>query len=145
MGHAVEMIDFDRIADVYDSGRAVVQAGGPVLLRQAFSDRVGPDDVAIFRFFPPALGVARRFPSLGEVQAVFADAGWTVRSLTKVPQVSAPSLGAALERVRHRADTTPQGISDADFAAGLDALARAAAAERESMPVVDRLDLLVLG
>jgi hypothetical protein len=61
-----------------------------------------------------------------------------------VSQVSAPSLRAAVERVRQRADSTLVPLSDREFAAGLAAMERAAAAETTPTPVVDRLDLLVL-
>jgi hypothetical protein len=61
-----------------------------------------------------------------------------------VPQVSARSLAEFRDRVRLRADTTLQAISDDDFAAGLAALDRDAAAETAPTPVVTRLDLLVL-
>jgi ubiquinone/menaquinone biosynthesis C-methylase UbiE len=124
--------------------RRVVAPGGPVLLRGAFGSRIDPAKLAIFRFFPQAMVVAERFPTLPAIEAAFAAAGWTVESVTDVPQVSAPSLRAALDRARHRADTTLQGIPDGDFAAGLAALERAAAAETEPTPVVDRLDLVVL-
>jgi ubiquinone/menaquinone biosynthesis C-methylase UbiE len=124
--------------------RRVVAPGGPVLLRGVFGTRIDPAKLTIYRFFPQAMAVAERFPKLPAIEAAFAAAGWTVESVTDVPQVSAPSLRAALDRARHRADTTLQGISDADFAAGLVALERAAAAETEPTPVVDRLDLVVL-
>jgi ubiquinone/menaquinone biosynthesis C-methylase UbiE len=133
--------------------RRVVRPGGTVMLRQAFADRIDPDNLTIFRWFPSAMAVARGFLSVADVESAFAGAGWTVRSLTKIPQVTAPSLRAALARVRHRADTGLQAIPDEDFAAGLAALARAAGAEADAeaagggdpAPVVDRIDLLVLG
>jgi hypothetical protein len=61
-----------------------------------------------------------------------------------VPQVSAPSLRAAVERVRQRADSTLKPLPDNEFAEDLARLERAAAAETTPSPVVDYLDLLVL-
>src|SRR5205823_4803726 len=43
-----------------------------------------------------------------------------------------------------RADTTLAALSDDDFARGMEALERAAAEESSPVPVIDRLDLLVL-
>jgi hypothetical protein len=51
------------------------------------------------------------------------------QTLQQVPQVSAPSLRAAVERVRQRADSTLEPLPDEQFAQGLAALERAAAAE----------------
>ena len=74
----------------------------------------------------------------------FAAAGFAFESLQPVPQVSAPGLQAAVERVRQRADSTLKPLPDEEFAQGLAALERAAAAEPTPTPVVDQLDLLVL-
>jgi SAM-dependent methyltransferase len=76
--------------------------------------------------------------------AAFATAGFAFESLQPVPQVSAPSLRAAVERVRHRADSTLKPLPDEEFAEGLAALEHAAAAETTPTPVIDHLDLLVL-
>ncbi len=62
-----------------------------------------------------------------------------------VEQVSATSLHNFWERVRTRADTTLVSLSGAEFARGLSALEQAVAVEKVAAPVVDRLDLLVLG
>jgi len=59
-----------------------------------------------------------------------------------VPQVSAPSLRAFLERVRTRADTTLRLMPDDEYAAGVAQLERDVEEEREQQAVVDRIDLL---
>ena len=74
----------------------------------------------------------------------FAGAGFRVEGLAAVDQVSATSLAAYRDRVRRRADTGLRLLPDDQFAAGLAALDRAAAAETAPTPVVDRIDLLVL-
>ena len=76
--------------------------------------------------------------------AAFATAGVAFQALRPMAQVSAPSLRAAVDRVRLRADSTLKLLSDEEFAEGLAALERAAAAETAPTPVVDHLDLLVL-
>jgi SAM-dependent methyltransferase len=105
--------------------RRVLKPAAPVLIRSSFPGR--HQGITLFRFFPGAGRIAEGSPTV------------------EVPQVSAPSLRAAVERVRLRADSTLAPLSDDEFAAGLAALERAAAAEPTPTPVVDHLDLLVLG
>lgn len=121
--------------------RRVLRAGGPVLIRSSFPDR--HQGISLFRFFPGAGRIADTFPTVEATVAAFEAAGFSFQALQQVPQVSAPSLRAALERVRLRADSTLQLLPDEEFAQGLAALERAAA-ETTPTPVVDHLDLLVL-
>lgn len=93
---------------------------------------------------PGAGRIADTFPTVDATAAAFGAAGFAVESLESVPQVSAPSLSEAVERVRRRADSTLKPLSDEEFARGLEALERAAAGEKTPAPVVDYLDLLVL-
>jgi hypothetical protein len=76
--------------------------------------------------------------------AAFITAGFAPQTLQQVSQVSAPSLRAAVERVRQRADSTLKPLPDNEFAEGLARLEHAAAAEKIPTPVIDYLDLLVL-
>jgi ubiquinone/menaquinone biosynthesis C-methylase UbiE len=122
--------------------RRVLEPGGPVLIRSSFSGRHG--GISLFRFFPGAGRIADTFPTVEATVAAFATAGFAFESLQPVPQVSAPSLRTAVERVRQRADSTLQPLPDEEFAEGLAALERAAAAETTPTPVIDHLDLLVL-
>jgi SAM-dependent methyltransferase len=122
--------------------RRVLRPGGRVLIRGAFAGRL--EGVTLFRFFPGAGRIAETFPSVAQVAAAFATAGFGVEALERVAQVSAPSLEAAAERVRLRADTTLQLLSDEEFEEGVRALERAVAGQPHPSPVVDRLDLLVL-
>jgi len=123
--------------------RRVLRPGGPVLLRQAFPERL--DAVTLYRrFFPGAARVAGALlPTVEQVTDGFAAAGFRVEALASVTQVSAPSLAAYRDKVRRRADTGLRLLPDEEFAAGLAALERAAAAETTPTPVTDRLDLLV--
>jgi ubiquinone/menaquinone biosynthesis C-methylase UbiE len=122
--------------------RRVLAPDGPVLVRSAFPGR--HDRITLFRFFPGAGRIADTFPTVEATVAAFEAAGFAFQALQQVPQVSAPSLRAALERVRLRADSTLQPLPDDEFAQGLAALELAAAAETTPTPVVDHLDLLVL-
>jgi len=122
--------------------RTALRPRGPVLIRGAFPGRL--DDITLFRFFPTGRKVIDTYPTVEQTAAAFASAGFTIESLTSVPQISARSMRTFLDSVRLRADTVLRGISDDDFAAGLVALERAVAEQQEERPVVDRLDLLVL-
>jgi hypothetical protein len=97
----------------------------------------------LFRFFLGAGRIAETFPTVAATVAAFQAAGFAFQALQPAPQVSAPGL-RAVEQVRLRADSTLQPLSDDEFAEGLAALERAAAAEATPTPVVDHLDLLVL-
>jgi SAM-dependent methyltransferase len=124
--------------------RRVLRPGGPVLVRQAFPDRL--DAVTLYqRYFPGAARIAASLlPTVEQVADGFAAAGFRVQGRTSVTQVSAPSLAAYRDKARRRADTGLRLLPDGEFAAGLAALDRAAAAETTPTPVTDRLDLLVL-
>jgi len=133
-----------HIPDLVDCARALrtaLRPNGPVLVRSAFPGRL--DDITLFRFFPEGRRVVATFPTVEQIVEAFGSAGFSFVSLRSVPQVSAPSLRAALERVRLRADTVLRGISDAEFAAGL-ARIEDAVERSDDAPVIDRLDLLVL-
>jgi SAM-dependent methyltransferase len=135
----------DLDAAAAELGR-VLRPGAPVLVRQAFPGRM--DELTLYaRFFPGAgacLATGGGLPSVERVSAAFEAAGFRVETLRRVAQVSAPSLAAYRDKVRRRADTGLRLLPDDQFAAGLAALDRAAEAETTPVPVVDRLDLLVL-
>jgi SAM-dependent methyltransferase len=127
--------------------RRVLRPGGRVLVRQAFPGRMG--GITLYqRFFPGAgraLVASGGLPTVEGVSAAFAGAGFRTEALRSVAQVSAPSLAAYRDKVRLRADTGLRLLPDEQFAAGLAALDRAVEAETSPAPVVDRLDLVVLG
>jgi len=122
----------------------VLRPGAPVLVRQAFPERMG--DVTLYRrYFPGAeTCLTDGLPTVARVEAAFGRAGFGIEDLRAVAQVSAPSLATYRDKVRRRADTGLRLLPDEQFAAGLAALERDADAETVPEPVVDRLDLLVL-
>jgi ubiquinone/menaquinone biosynthesis C-methylase UbiE len=134
----------DLDAAAAELGR-VLRPGGVVLVRQTFPERMG--QINLYRRFFPAAGarLAGGLPGVERVVAAFAAAGLREEALTSVAQVSAPSLADYRDRVRLRADTGLRLLPDDQFATGLAALDRAVEAETVPAPVVDRLDLLVLG
>jgi len=120
--------------------RRVLRPGAPVLIRSAFAGRHGA--ITLFRFFPEAVAVLDRYPSVAGVEAAFASAGFATVGFEPVPQVTAPSLREVAASLRREAHTPLQLISDEAYAAGVSRLREAA--RTETGPVVDALDLLVL-
>jgi SAM-dependent methyltransferase len=120
--------------------RRVLRPGAPVLIRSAFAGR--PDGISLFRFFPEAVGVLDTYPGVGDVAAAFGSAGFTLETVTPVPQVTAASLREASDRLRREAHTPLQLIGDDAYERGRARLA--AAARTEAGPVIDSLDLVVL-
>jgi len=124
----------------------VLRPDGLVLVRQAFPGRMGA--ITLYERYFPAAGAtlvgAGGLPTVERVADAFAGPGFRVGGLEAVEQVSATSLAAYRDKVRLRADTGLRLLPDVQFAAGLAALERAAEAETEPTPVVDRIDLLVL-
>ena len=121
--------------------RRVVRPGGAVVIRSWFPGRA---DVTHFHYFPGAKRIAGTFPTLEAVEGAFASAGFRRKALESVTQVSAGSLREACERLRQRADTTLQLLSDEEFAEGMRRLEADAEAEEEPHPITSALDLLVL-
>ena len=120
--------------------RRVLKPGAPVLIRSAFAGR--HEAINLFRWFPEAIAVLDRYPSIAGVEAAFATAGFATTGCEPVPQVTAPSLADAAAALQREAHTPLQLISDEAYAAGVVRLREAA--RTESGPVVDALDLLVL-
>lgn len=121
--------------------RRVVRPDGAVLIRSWFPGRA---DVTHFHYFPRARKIAETFPTLETVEKAFGGPGFRRQALESVTQVSAPSLRVFCERVRTRADTTLQLLSEGEFAEGMRRLEADVAAEVEPRPVTSALDLLVL-
>ncbi|MEV4693771.1 methyltransferase domain-containing protein [Micromonospora echinospora] len=120
--------------------RRVLRPGAPVLIRSAFAGR--HEAITLFDYFPEAVRVLDTYPGVADVASAFADAGFGAATVEQVPQVTAPSLREAAAGLRREAHTPLQLITDAEYAAGVQRLREAAQADTE--PVIDALDLLVL-
>lgn len=130
----------DRDAAARELAR-VVRPGGVVCVRTQFGDRLR--DVSWRRYFPRALEVERSmFPSYHETVEPFVRAGFEVAALDEVEFEIAPSIAAHLERLRYRAVSTLELLSEDEVEAGLAAMERAAAADPDSGPVRETGDLL---
>lgn len=123
--------------------RRVLRPGAPALVRSAFARR--SDGVTWLRYWPHARDLAEsRWPTVDAVEEAFVTAGFALKAVHSVEQISAPSLRSYCERLRARADSTLAQLSEENFAVGMAAIEAAADAERDPQPVIDRLDLLVL-
>ncbi len=121
----------------------VLRPGGRLLLRSTFAERI--PDLLWHRYFPGARLVEQRtFPSLAEVTRLFEAAGMTVVALDRVRETAAPSLAAYAERLRLRAISTFEHLSEEEIERGFTALDLAVAAEDTPRPVTMDSDLLVL-
>ncbi|MEU4440933.1 class I SAM-dependent methyltransferase [Micromonospora chalcea] len=120
--------------------RRVLRPGAPVLIRSAFAGR--HEAITLFDYFPEAVRVLDTYPSIADVGAAFAAAGFATAAVEAVPQITAPSLREAAAGLRREAHTPLQLITDAEYAAGIQRLREAA--RTVDGPVVDALDLLVL-
>jgi ubiquinone/menaquinone biosynthesis C-methylase UbiE len=118
----------------------ILRPGGRVLIRSAFAGR--HHAITLFRYFPEAIRILDTYPSVADVEAAFATAGFATVGLDQVPQVTATSLREAATALRREAHTPLQLITDVEYAAGLARLHKAA--QTDAGPVIDALDLLIL-
>jgi ubiquinone/menaquinone biosynthesis C-methylase UbiE len=130
---------FDDLAKAAAEIRRVVHNEGTVLVRGAFG---GVNVPTLYRFFPGSRAVVDSMPTMTEVIDAFQSAGFASFLNEKVEQLLAHSLADMVPRVRMRADTALELISDEEFEAGLRDLEEAA--RTETGPVYDVLDLLVV-
>jgi ubiquinone/menaquinone biosynthesis C-methylase UbiE len=123
--------------------RRVVRRSGLVLVRG-----IGPDSsprVRFLDFFPTARSIARQqAAAFAELIETLAGAGFERVCGEAIEQELAPSLRDYHDRVKLRAISTLELISDAEFERGMARLREEA--ERESAPraVIERVDLAVL-
>jgi ubiquinone/menaquinone biosynthesis C-methylase UbiE len=121
----------------------VVEPGGLVFIRNTFGGRL--DDVPLYRFFPSARAIDEaRLPRAEQVRDTFRANGFGFVTLEAVEQQIDPSLRAHYERTAHRAISTFELITDAEFQAGLELMRQAVELETTPAPVLERVDLLVL-
>ncbi|MFI0718200.1 class I SAM-dependent methyltransferase [Streptomyces sp. NPDC021224] len=121
--------------------RRVLRPGAPVLVRNVFPGR-GARDLRL-RFFPETADAIAGYPTVEDVTAAFATAGFRRTALHALPQESAPTLAAYADGLRRGTDSKLRSLSDAAYARGLARL-RAAAAADPGERAVSWLDLLVL-
>jgi ubiquinone/menaquinone biosynthesis C-methylase UbiE len=133
----------DRPAAAVEIAR-VLRPEGRLLIRSPFADRL--PDQRWYRFFRRARAIEREmFPTLGEVEAVFGAVGLKRLVLETVRSRYTASLAETAARLRLRAISTFEHMSEEEIAEGFAQLERAVAAETAPEPVDTASDLLVLG
>lgn len=121
----------------------VLKPHGLVFIRNGFKNRL--DTVRFHEFFPGAKAIDNRnLLSLEAVEDRFSANGFEKIALESIVQQIAESLSAYYERIKMRALSTFEFMSDEEFQAGLLAMKRAADSEKEPSPVTEAIDLLVL-
>lgn len=121
----------------------VLRPGGAVLIRSVFADRM--PDLRWHNFFPRARDIEMQmFPTSDTVIRLFADVGLRPITLTAIEEEFAPDLATYAARIRLRAISTFEHLSDEEFADGVARMDAAVAAATERQPVTAASDLLVL-
>jgi SAM-dependent methyltransferase len=123
----------------------VLRPGGHLLVRGEFAESEGGrrSPNLLYRYWPGAERLTVLLPTRRRVADALAAAGLVEVRHATVAQQTCAGLREFHARQAVRADSLLARLDDADFAAGLAALARDAAAETTPQPVVDELSLLV--
>jgi ubiquinone/menaquinone biosynthesis C-methylase UbiE len=133
----------DRDAAAAEIAR-VLRPGGRVLLRSTFSDRIC--ELEWMRYFPRVWEIeAQMFPSSNEAIELFSRAGLEAIALVAIEEQLASSLAEYTARLRMRAISTFEHMSEDDILEGFARLDAALAEETQPRPVIRSSDLLVLG
>lgn len=125
--------------------RRVLKPGGRLLVRSPFRERMGGN--WWYRFFPRAEAIEREmFPTLTETEALFAAAGLRRVALEAVVEVYAADAAEAAAKMKLRAISTFEHMSEAEIEAGFSAMdAWLATGGDDAAPTTGMSDLLVLG
>jgi SAM-dependent methyltransferase len=120
----------------------VLRSNGVALIRGTFGDRLDGFPT-LFKFFPGARQLTARFPTVGEISAVFEAEGFSLERTQRIQQTTCHSLREFATRTKLRADSTLVLLPDAEFDACQTALEQAASRERVPSPVIETIELLV--
>jgi ubiquinone/menaquinone biosynthesis C-methylase UbiE len=123
--------------------RRVLRPGGRVLFRSAFGDRL--PQASWLGYFPSAAAVeAAMFPTLAQVEAEFGRAGIRQVTLDVVQVQTVESPAAYVERLRMRAISTFEHLSEAEIDEGFARMDADVAAGTPAFRLAEDGDLLVL-
>ncbi len=121
----------------------VVKPDGLVFIRNTFSGRL--EGIRHYEFFPSARAIDEaRLPTLERVRVAFEARGFTMEALDTLEQEIDPSLAAHYERMKRRALSSFELITDAEFEQGLQRMRVAADHETTPTPILEKIDLLTL-
>jgi len=135
----------DRDAAAAEIAR-VLRPGGRLFIRSAFSHAGRPGDLDWHVFFPGARRIEiEMFPTLDEVEAVFEAVGLRRTALIQTREQVAGTLEEQARRLRFRAISTFEHMTEDEIEAGFASSDAAVAANPGAGPVCCFSDLLVLG
>ncbi|MGH7303054.1 MAG: class I SAM-dependent methyltransferase [Candidatus Rokuibacteriota bacterium] len=121
----------------------VVKPDGLVFIRNTFSGRL--EGIRHYKFFPSARAIDEaRLPRVEHVRQAFEARGFTLAALDTLVQEIDPSLAAHYDRIKRRALSSFDLITDAEFEQGLQRMQIAVALETAATPIQEPIDLLVL-
>ena len=133
----------DRMAAAAEISR-VLRPGGRVLIRSTFSDRM--PDLWWHQFFPRAVEIEKQMlPAVDEVTAAFSVTGLRALTLDTLCERFTGSLAESATRLRLRAISTFEHLTEQETAQGFAALDAAVLAGTPLQPMNNTSDLLVLG
>jgi ubiquinone/menaquinone biosynthesis C-methylase UbiE len=131
----------DRAAGARELHR-VMRPGGRVLIRTNCSDRM--PDVWWYRWFPRSAQVDRQmYRPFEAVVGDFTGEGWTFLALDEIETTSAPNIRTDYERLRTRALSTFEHLTEEEITDGFAAIDEALTRIADDAPVTSRSDLLV--
>jgi ubiquinone/menaquinone biosynthesis C-methylase UbiE len=143
-------LSFHHVVDKAGATREIARvlrpgAGGQVLVRSTFTDRM--PDLLWHRWFPRARSVELdMFPSVDETVDLFAPTGLRPLAVERVPHRMADDVAQYAARLRLRAVSTFEHLTEDEIAEGFAAMDReVAAGTLPPGPVETDADLLVLG
>jgi ubiquinone/menaquinone biosynthesis C-methylase UbiE len=121
----------------------VVKPDGLVFIRNTFGGRL--EGIRHYEFFPSARAIDEaRLPRVEHLREAFAARGFALEALDTITQEIDPSLAAHYDRIRRRALSSLDQLTDAEFDQGLQRMRIAAALETTPTPIQEPIDLLVL-
>lgn len=124
--------------------RRVLNPGGRLILRSNFRERM--PDIWWRHYFPRSLEIEQQmFPTVADVEAVFGAAGFKRHGLVEVPEVFHETAEDAVARLKLRAITTFEYMTEAEIQEGFARLETHVAAGTFRLPPPQRSDILVLG
>lgn len=124
--------------------RRVLKPGGRLILRSNFRERM--PDIWWRQYFPRSLEIEQQmFPTVAEVEAVFGASGLSQLGLVEVPEVFHETAEDAVARLKLRAITTFEYMTEAEIEEGFARLEARVAAGNFTLPPAQRSDLLVFG
>lgn len=132
----------DRPAAARELNR-VLRCSGVVCIRNSFAGRL--ESVRYYEFFPEVRVVdERRLPTVEAVRHIFESCGFEFVALDTVDQVVDLNLADHFERLKQRATSTFEYLTEVEIARGMERMRQAVESTTDSGPIRELIDLLVL-